>query len=331
MRVVLLHNAPAEGADPSEAGVLVEVADVAAALRASGFDVEPLAVTPPSLLTDLAALARARSREGDGVVVFHLCEGLAGEAWHEVTVASLLELLGLPYTGNPPRALAWCLDKRVAKAVLRGAGVPTPPARVFRTAPRPRTLERLSYPRVVKPCREDASLGVDQGALVETPEALCRRVAWCLERFRQPVLAEAYVEGREFNVSVMGEAEGARVLPLAEVRFAPGMRLVTHAAKWRPGSEEDRGTRVVCPAQVPAVQRVRLEAAALSAYRALECRDYARVDLRLDPAGQPHVLEVNPNPDISREAGFARAAAASGQAYEALVARLVAWARERAR
>lgn len=317
--VVILHNAVPPGADPSEAGVLDEVADVREALGAGGIEAEPLGISPADALGRLAELA---GRPGPPVVV-NLCEGLGGEAWHEVTVAGILEFLGLPFTGNSPRALAWCLDKRVAKAVLAGAGVATPHARVFRAVPKPRALEGLTFPRVVKPCREDASLGVDEGALVETPEALRDRVAWCLETFRQPVLAEAFVPGREFNVAVVGEAEAARVLPPAEVRFSAGMRLVTHAAKWKPGSREDRGTAVVCPATLGAAERFRIEQASLAAYRALECQDYARVDLRLDAAGMPQVLEVNPNPDLSRGAGFARALEAGGLGYERFVADLV--------
>lgn len=323
--VVLLHNAVPPGADPSEAGVLDEVADVREALRAAGTEAEVLGISPADALQRLAELARRPERP----VVVNLCEGLGGEAWHEVTVAGILEVLGIPFTGNSPRSLAWCLDKRVAKAVLGAAGVSTPHARVFRAVPKLRALEGLTFPRVVKPSREDASLGVDQGALVDTPEALRDRVAWCLETFRQPVLAEVFVPGREFNVAVVGEAEAARVLPPAEIRFSGGMRLVTHGAKWRPGSPEDRGTAVVCPAPLGPAERFRIEQAALAAYRALECRDYARVDLRLDAAGAPQVLEVNPNPDLSRGAGFARALEAGGLGYERFVAGLVRWAAER--
>jgi D-alanine-D-alanine ligase len=154
-----------------------------------------------------------------------------------------------------------------------------------------------------------------------------------LETYQQPVLAEIYLEGREFNVAVWGEGRWARPLPVSEIVFegheSNEPRLVTHDAKWRPGSRDDRRTVPRCPAEVGEHIKVDLTTAALAAYRALECRDYARVDLRMDSKDKPHVLEVNPNPDIARHAGFARAVEASGDGYEDFLTRLVEWAWKR--
>lgn len=328
-RVVVLHNRPGAAAELSETGVLDEVRDVAAALEAEGHAVEAVGVDRSDLFAVMTRLAGAR----DETVVFNLCEGLEGEARHEPTVAGLLDLHGVRYTGNPAPVLTCALDKRITKAILFAAGIPTPGAQVFRAVPRPEVVRDMAFPVVVKPLREDASLGVTRESFVTDAETLCRRVAHVLETFHQPALAEVYLEGREFNVAVVGSGAKAKVLPVAEICFegyAKGEpRLVTHEGKWAAGSEDDRRTVPRCPAEVGENLKVKLETVALASYRALECRDYARLDLRLDGRGRPQVLEVNPNPDISRSAGLARAVLASGDRYEAFLDRLVegAWTR----
>lgn len=326
--VVVLHNLPV-GGELSDAGVLREVQDVGAALRTQGFEVETLGVDRASLFDAVAGLARRR----EATAVFNLCEAIEGDARHEPVVAGLLELHGIRFTGNSAATLTCALDKRVTKAILFAAGIPTPGARVFRTPPAVDSVRDMAFPLVAKPVREDASLGIGADSFVRGPEELCRKVERLLDTFRQPVLAEIYLEGREFNVAVWGRGKGARSLPVSEIvfeGFAPQEpRLVTHDAKWREGSLDDRRTAPRCPAEVGEHVKVALETAALAAYRALECRDYARVDLRLDGKGNPNVLEVNPNPDIARRAGFARAVEVSGDRYEDFVARLVTWAWER--
>jgi D-alanine-D-alanine ligase len=325
-QVVVLYNQPADSSDASDKGVLREVDDVSAALRATGHAVEPLGLTCGNLFDSVSRTAGRRSE----AVVFNLCEGLDGDSRQEATVAGLLELRKIRYTGNGPTTLTCALDKRITKALLAAAGVPTPLARLFRSVPRPEVVKDLGFPVVVKPLREDASVGLARESFVRTPEELCQRVAYVLQEHRQPALAEAYLEGREFNLAVVGDGKAARVLPVAEIVFdgyAPHEpRLVTHEAKWQEGSADDRRTVPHCPATVDDQLRARLEALALPAYRALECRDYARIDVRLDAKGRPHVLEVNPNPDISKGAGLARAVAASGEPYEDFVARVVDWA-----
>ncbi len=328
-RVAVLFNRPAATPDPSDVGVLDEVEDVYAALASRGYGVERVGVDRETLFPVVADLASRR----DDTVVFNLCEGIDGEARFEPIVAGLLELRGIRFTGNASASLTCALDKRVAKALLFAAGIPTPGARVYRAVPKASAVGDLAFPLVVKPLREDASLGIGADSFVRTPEALVARVAYVLEVFRQPALAEVYMEGREFNVSVVGAGRQARVLPVAEIAFegyAEGEpRLVTHDAKWREGSADDRRTVPRCPAEIGENLRTRLETIGLSSHRALECRDYARYDVRLDAKGNPHVIDVNPNPDLSRRAGLARSVGASGDTYEDLVARIVEWAWER--
>lgn len=325
-RAVVLFNRPAPVPDPSDLGVLDEVEDVCAALASRGYETERVGVDRESLLPALAALA---ARRGD-TVVFNLCEGIGGEARFEPLVAGLLELHGIRFTGSPAASLTCALDKRIAKALLFAAGIPTPGARVYRRVPKASAVGDLSFPLLVKPLREDASLGIGAASYVCTPEELVARVAYVLETHRQPALAEVYLEGREFNVAVVGTGQQARVLPVAEIAFegyAEGEpRIVTHDAKWREGSADDRRTVPRCPAPIGENLRARLETIGLSSHRALECRDYARYDVRLDARGNPQVIDVNPNPDLSQKAGLARSVAASGEPYEDLVARIAEWA-----
>ncbi|MFH1529723.1 MAG: D-alanine--D-alanine ligase [Pseudomonadota bacterium] len=328
-RVLVLYNEPFHLDEPSETDVVNEVGDVQAALEAVGWAVEPVPVSGARLAGVFDRLVSLRDR----VVVFNLTEGLDGEARHEPVVSGLLELYGIRYTGSGPMAMAWALDKSVAQAILAQAGVPTAPSALFRGVPDDATCAALDYPRVLKPAREDGSLGITADSFVDSPARLRARVAALLEEFRQPVLAEAYLPGREFNVAVIGEGPGATALPVAEMEFvgyADGEpRMVTHGAKWASGSEDDLRTVPRCPARLTPDLAARIAALVVTGYRAFGCRDYARLDLRLDAAGEPRVIDVNPNPDISRSAGLARAVAASGRSYEEFIGSLVeaAWTR----
>lgn len=325
-QVVVLHNRPTEAAAPSETTVAAAAADVAAALESKGYRTEVAWVDAASLFRVVDGLAERR----DTTAVFNLCGALDGDLRRGPLVAGLLDLRGVRYTGNHSATLATCLDKRITKALLFAAGIPTPGARVFRTTPTADGVRDMAFPLVLKPLRENASVGVTAEAFVRTPEELCERVEACLRRSRQPLLGEVYLSGREFNVSVAGTGRTAAALPASEVVFdgfaEDEPRLVTHDAKWEAGSEDGLRVRTRCHAEVGEHLKVSLATAALAAYRALECRDYARVDLRLNHRGTPHVLEVNPNPALGRKAGFSRTVAASGDSYEDFVERLVQWA-----
>jgi D-alanine-D-alanine ligase len=294
------------------------VAAAQEALATRGFD----AVRMPVRTTDdvLPALAALRPH-----AVFNLVEGLDGRAGAEAQVARLFERAGVPFTGCPAACLDACLDKQVARERLAARGLPVPRGRVF---PAPGPAGELRFPLIVKCLREDASLGLDDGAVVRSEGELRGRIAWAVEEFGQPALVEEFLEGREFNVAVAGPE--AEALPVAEIDFSATPesrpRFVSYAAKWRPGSVEDRSTAPRCPAAIPARLASRLRRLALRAFHIMGCRDFARVDLRADAAGRPHILEVNPNPDLSPDAGFARAARAHGWSYEDLVERLVLWA-----
>lgn len=297
------------------------------ACRQTGYDVDllPAPEDPAGLL---------RSITGNHPdVVFNLVEALRGESRFEAAVAWLLELGGWGYTGSPPTALSVCLDKRYARAILTAAGIPVPRGMSLGVG-EPCECGDLTFPLIVKPSREDASHGIDADSVVYDPAALGRRVERLTERYRQPVVVEEFAEGRELNVSIIGAGDQARPLQLAEIDFSglpPDVpRLVSYRAKWVEDSAEYKGTVSVAAADLPPDIEAATVARALAAYRALGLRDYGRVDLRVHPERGPVVLDVNPNPDISPDAGLALAARRSGVSYERLIDRIVHWTLERA-
>ena len=257
-------------------------------------------------------------------VVFNLGEGLKGRLFEEARIAWALAAMGYRFTGSRGDAIARSTHKGQAKALLAAGGVPTPPWRVFYdpTEVEESSAAALPFPLIVKPVAEDASLGVSTEAVVHTPAALQARVAYVVERYRQGALAEQFIAGREFNISLWGDPP--EVLPLAEIDFSafadPFQQIVSFAAKWEEDSFAYNHTPVVCPASVAPVLRDRIMATARRAWEAIGCQGYARVDMRVAADGTPYVVEVNCNPDISPDAGFFRAAQAVGHDYAGMAA-----------
>lgn len=334
--IAIVHDAtPAASAETGAAeaaaieSVLGVVADVEAIAWELGLHVErvPLPGELDGLFRSIAGL-RAE-------LLVNLAEGWRGIARNEIAIGWLLELSGKPYTGAPPRALALCLEKPLTRAILAAAGVPVPRGATMHAgdAPLPFALDRRF---IVKPAAQDASHGIDAASVVDTEAALRARVAHLVARGIGPALVEEYVVGRELNVSIV-ELDGAppRVLPIAEIDFAgfpPGTpRILTFAAKWDEASAEYRGSTSVAARDLDAALRARIESVALAAWHALGLRDYGRVDLRVDEGGSPYVIDVNPNPDLSRGAGLCLAAERAGIEYPRLVAGILAGASRRAR
>jgi D-alanine-D-alanine ligase len=200
-------------------------------------------------------------------------------------------------------------------AMLERAGLPIPHFGVVR---RDCAIPTVGFPAICKPAAEDASIGVEQRSVVRTMRALATRVGAMHERWDE-VLVQRYIDGREVNVGILGDT----VLPLAEIRFDAmpkgKWRIVSYRSKWQSGSDEDSGTAPQCPAELSPDLTAELKRIALAAWRVVGGEGYGRVDLRIDRAGRPWILEVNANPDIAPDAGLARMARVSGLDYGALV------------
>lgn len=323
MKIAVLFNDDAEVLSFGEekdrvavAGAGPAAAAIAAALAARG----RTAISIPVRTDALEVAARLRAARPDAV--FNVCEGFAGRSRAEGAVAGLLDLLRIPYTGSPPAALFLAQDKARSKAVLRAAGVPVPAGGVLARAGGPLPAG-LRWPAFVKTRYEDASHGISGANVCADEGALRARAAELIEMYRQDALVEEFLPGRELNAAVLGD----EVLPLSEIDFSkvPAGRppVVTYDAKWMPASIEYRSTPAVCPAPLEDGLGAEVERLARAAFAALGCRGYARVDLRLDRDGRPVVLEVNPNPDLSPDAGFARSAARAGMSHEDLIERIL--------
>lgn len=326
MLVDVAYDAAAAKAEGPEATAIAEVVQtaeaIADALRRRGHDARLLP------LEDHAA-AQIRASHAD--VIFNLAESFRGSSALEPAIAWLYEVERKAYTGAHASALERCLNKSVTRALLREAGVAVPEGRTIRSADEP--LHALPYPLFLKPAQEDASHGIDLGSVVHDEAAARARVASLLARFGGAVIAEAWIDGRELNVSILDDGTTLQVLPPAEIDFsafpAGAPRVLTYAAKWDESSDEYRGSPSVA-ATLDDALRARVEATALAAFRALGLRGYGRVDLRVDAAGNPFVIDVNPNPALAPDAGLALAAGRAGVAYEALVERIAGEAFARA-
>ncbi len=330
IRVGILFNVPVgpkKGRDVdylAEVEVLDQVRAVEDAVVRLGFHCELFPLRDD--LEDVIKSLKARRPD----VVVNLAEGYMGDSNLEMHVPSILEILGIPYTGSAPLALGMCQDKGLAKEVMKANGIPTPKHQVMSTFEEPKGLD---FPLIVKPLREDASIGITQSSFVRNLAELERQVKYVNEVYGQPALVEEYVEGRELNVSILGN-EKPMVLPISEIIFEPGYepRIVDYAAKWLKDSEEYAKTKPVCPAELSDELKQRVEEVAIKAFKALRCRDYARDDMRLEvESGTPYVLEVNPNPDVSPDAGFARSLRAAGIPFERFVEMIINFALSRGR
>jgi D-alanine-D-alanine ligase len=248
-------------------------------------------------------------------VVINLCESFNGTTNLESNVAAVYELLRIDFTGNVMRALSLCQDKFKAKAVLASHGLPTPACRLITAADQPVDLK---FPVIAKPNSEDASMGVTPKSVAHDEESLRLLVRNILGRFNPPVLVEEFIDGREFNVAILG-GDQPRSLPVSEIDFSAMPkdlpRIVSYEAKWYENHELYIKTPPICPAPIDDELRGRLQDHALRAFQVMGCRDYARVDFRMDRRGRLFILEVNPNPDISLNAGYARALKAAGIDY----------------
>ncbi len=309
--VLVLHEAMDADARPDEVDVLAQVTHVSAAMKAFHWSVS---VLPTDL--NLAA-TRAEIIRRKPSLVFNLVESLGGDGRMIHLVPSLLQSIGVAFTGSGSDALFLSSQKLLAKHWMRANNIPTPPV----LAPNNDHGDTTST-WIVKSVWEHASFGMDDGCVVNSAGAARERLERCRMLHRGDWFAETFVDGREFNLSLLEVDGQPQVLPIAEMTFVDypqgKPKIVGYAAKWDEAAPEYHATQRVF-ADLAATEQRRLCEIALQCWDVFGLRGYARVDVRLDAAGTPWVLEINANPCLTPDAGFVAAAAESGRSYSRLI------------
>lgn len=334
MKVLVLFDLP-RAVDPGERFTMKALreqedrpteADVISALGKLGHEVETLAVYDDAV----AVVQRVRDCAPD--VVFNLCESFFNERSNEPNIPALLELLRVPYTGAGPDALLLCKDKELAKTVLAYHRIRVPHSVVSRKRAPRRTLRRFTFPAFVKPLGEESSDGIARASFGRNEKDTLERVRYLHQKLGCDVMIEEYIEGRELYVSVLGNAK-ATVLPARELFFGDlpesEPRFATFRAKWDDAYRAKWNIRNGAAAALPAEVAKKLPEFARRVYGLLKIRGTGRLDLRLTAEGELVFIEANPNPSLARVDDFARSAAAAGMDYEALIQRILEYARGR--
>jgi D-alanine-D-alanine ligase len=257
-------------------------------------------------------------------MVFNVAEGTSGPC-REGYIPSILEHLKIPYTASDPLTLNTCLDKSRAKEILAYYGLRTP--RFHVASDRDFSQKGLEYPLLVKPLYEGSSKGIRDNSLVKNQTELAERISWILNVYNEPAIVEEFLPGREFTVAVLGNGNEARVLPIVEIRFdslPPGVNpIYSYEAKWIWDQSSNPLQIFDCPSLLTAELQAEIETTCLRAYNILRCRDWCRIDVRLDASGNPHILELNPLPGIlprpEDNSCFPKAARAAGMSYNQLI------------
>ncbi len=318
MKIALLHTQDA--LEPPVDPVLDQLEQ---ALTRGGHDCRRLVVdkTVQPLVTSL--------NDDRPDLVFNIAESFDGKSALESNIAALLNLLGLRYTGSSPAGLILAGDKTLTKKVLTFHSILT--AR-FATMFRGNVdwAGDIAFPLIVKPPQEDASLGITQKSIVNDVKELLHTISSLQTEYQSPVLAEEFIDGREFYVGVLGNSD-VKALPIIELDFTGypegKPRIASWAAKWGDDGdekgEEFAGTKSVFPSDLSGELSDRIKKVAVDAFNALRLRDYARVDLRVTAKEEIYVIEVNPNCYLEEKSEFASAAAEGGMEYPTLINRIV--------
>jgi len=278
---------------------------------------------------DHNALSKLHASRPD--IVFNIAEGLRGEC-RESQIPVLCEMLGLPYTGSGPLTQAITLDKARTKEILSFYRIPNPEFQIFKDPASP-LREGLSFPIIVKPIAEGSSKGITNDCLVRNEAELRAKLRHLLLAYKQPVIAEEFLEGREFTAALIGNGS-PEVLPIVEVCFddvPDGMnKFDSYEMKWiydDPSSGKHIENMVKCPAEISRELESRIKKVCLDAYHALGCRDFCRMDVRLDSKGEPNILEVNTLPglipDPRENSRFPKSCYAAGMTYGQIIGRIL--------
>jgi D-alanine-D-alanine ligase len=294
--------------------------DVVSTLIGLGHEVQVLGVHD-----DLGEIRRLAT-EWKPHVAFNLLEGFDDVTIFDQNVVSHLELLKLSYTGCNPRGMLLARDKSLSKKLLAYHRIPIPEFEVFRIGRPIRRAKRLAFPLMVKSLTQEASIGISQASVVESDEKLKERVTFIHESIRTAAIVEQYIEGRELYVGILGN-QVLQALPVWELFFTNmpdgAKRIATDRVKWSVKYQKKYGIDSGLARELTDSKCDQLQHLCKRAYRALELSGYARIDLRLDDAGNPWVIEANPNPQIARGEDFAASAEKAGISYEGVLQRII--------
>jgi D-alanine-D-alanine ligase len=308
-----------EGTDITAAPWRTEY-DVITTLRGIGHEVQALGVHD-----DLGEIRRLAT-EWKPHIAFNLLEGFDDVTIFDQNVVSHLELLKLSYTGCNPRGLLLARDKSLSKKLLAYHRIPVPEFEVFRIGRPIRLSRRLQFPLIVKSLTQESSIGISQASVVDSKDKLKERVMFIHESIGTAAIVERYVEGRELYVGVMGN-QALQALPVWELFFTnmpDGVkRIATDRVKWSVKYQKKYGIDSGPANELTELTADKIQHLCKRAYRALELSGYARIDLRLDQAGNAWVLEANPNPQIARGEDFAASAERVGLSYETMLQRII--------
>lgn len=262
-------------------------------------------------------------------LVFNLCEAFKNDRQYEPNIVSLLELLGVKYTGAGPAALRLCKDKGLTKKVLSYHRIRFPHFVISRKSSPIQKLKRLEYPLLVKPIDGEASEGIAQTSFVNNEKDCIERVKFVHEKFESDVIIEEYIEGRELYVSILGN-ERLTVFPSRELFFKEvpegEPKFATYKAKWDEAYREKWGIKTGVVSNLPKEVEKEIGFACKKIYRLFEMKGYGRIDFRLKEDGRVYFLEANPNPYLGAKEDFALSAKAGGLGYDQLLERIISLA-----
>jgi D-alanine-D-alanine ligase len=294
--------------------------DVISTLTAMGHEARALAVHD-----DLGEIRRLAT-EWKPHIAFNLLEGFDDITIFDQNVVSHLELLKLAYTGCNPRGLLLARDKSLSKKLLAYHRIPVPEFEVVRIGRPIRRPKRLPFPLMVKSLTQEASIGISQASVVDSDEKLKERVAFIHESIRTAAIVEQYIEGREIYVGILGN-QTLQALPVWELFFTSmpdgARRIATDRVKWSVKYQKKYGIDSGQAKELTESKAEGIQHLCKRAYRALELSGYARIDLRLDEAGNARVIEANPNPQIAKGEDFAASAEKIGLGYETVLQRII--------
>lgn len=309
------HYPPGAPSYEADADVKKTAESIAAALERGGH--QPYYLTADDSLAPLEAELTANRPE----LVFNLVESLGGTGGREAEIPELLEKLNIPYSGNSAHVLRISGAKDETRRILSAAGVPVAPGWVVSNV-RELPAGELTYPLFVKPARTDASIGIDQKSVVRDRAALHEKLEFLAANYPAPFLVEEYLPGREINVAIFPEPRAGNYVctEIDFYGFTPDQApIVTYDCKWRPGTPDYLARSVPLVGRMPEEQITRAKEVARAAFLALGATSYGRVDLRVGKDGLFYVIDVNPNPDISSDAGLSVAARSLGVEHDALI------------